>query len=142
MKAVEGTRWKVERIGVKKVYNQFTDKYWIEAKDLDTGEIIKAPSTKLLGEKLGTNKSNIIIRLNGNKREGVPLEVNGKRYLIRRSDQPFPEIKEKINRSTRIQHIPSGKIFNSLREAERELDIGRHIISKCLKTDCGEFKYV
>ena len=133
---------KAEEIGKHKVYNQFTGKdYEIEAKDLDTGEIIRAPSTRLLGEKLGTNKSNIIARLNGNKKEGLPLEVKGKRYLIRRTDRPFPELKEKTNKPQRILHKPSGKIFNSIREAARELRVGRHTVKNCIASpNCEEFK--
>ena len=133
---------KAEEIGKHKIYNQFTGKdYEIEAKDLDTGEIIRAPSTRLLGEKLGTNKSNIIARLNGNKKEGLPLEVKGKRYLIRRTDGPFPELKEKTNKPQRILHKPSGKIFNSIREAARELGVGRHTVKNCIASpNCEEFK--
>ncbi len=133
---------KAETIGKTKIYNQFTSKeYGIEAKDLDTGEIIKAPSTRLLGEKINTNKSNIIARLNGNKKEGLPLEVGAKRYLIRRTDKPFPELKEKFNKPQYILHKPTGKIFSSIREAARELHSSRHRISICLvNPNCEEFQ--
>jgi len=132
---------KAEAIGKYQVYNQYSSKYDIEAKDLETGETITASSTKLLGEKLGTNKSNIIPRLNNNKKEGLPLEINGKRYLIRRTDKPFPKIKEKINKPKRILHIPSGIIFNSLREVERKGIRSRSYVSQCLANpNCEEFK--
>ena len=141
-KMLKSQGWGIEQIGVKQVFNQFSNKYHIEAKDLDTGEIIEAPSTKLLGDKLGTNKSNIIVRLNGNIREGVPLEINDKRYLIRRSDQPFPEMKSKPNQAKRIQYIKTGEVFKSLREAERQTGTRRQLISKCLADNCKNFKYV
>ena len=133
---------KAETIGKTKIYNQFTSKeYGIEAKDLDTGEIIKAPSTRLLGEKINTNKSNIIARLNGNKKEGLPLEIGAKRYLIRRTDKPFPELKEKFNKPQYILHKPTGKIFSSIREAARELHSSRYRISVCLANpNCEEFQ--
>ena len=135
---------KASYIGKVKTYNQFTgDKYKIEAKDLDTGEVIVANSTREMIVKLGgkpSNKSVVIIRLNGNKREGVPLEINGKRYLIRRSDKPWPIIVNKTNKSQPIKHVPTGRVFKSLREAERETGRSRGYISNCvINPMCNEF---
>jgi len=131
-------------IGEHKIYNQnTTDKYKIEAKDLETGEVIVTNSTREMIVALGgkpNNKGIIIIRLNGNKREGLPLEINGKRYLIRRNDKPWPMLKEsKKPKQKKIKVLTTEgiKYFNSLREAERHLPYGRTTLSKLAK-DTGE----
>ena len=138
---------KASYIGKVKTYNQFTgDKYKIEAKDLDTGEVIVTNSTREMIVALGgkpTNKSTIIIRLNGNKREGVPLEINGKKYLIRRSDKPWPDESNKSNSPKNVMYVPTGEIFNSLREAERKTNRSRRSISNCLNNpNCSDYKLV
>jgi len=143
---LEPQGYELIKIAEKEVYNQYSNnKYKIEAKDLDTGEIIVADSTKLMAEKLGLggkNKSQIIFRLNGNKREGLPLEVNGKRYLIRKSTEPWPEIKNKTNKSRKIKDLTTGRIFNSLRELAREYGINRSRVKIKLDTGtCERFVY-
>ena len=134
-------------IGVIKTFNQFTsEKYKVQAKDLDTGKIITVDSTKEMIIALGgspTNKSVIIVRLNGNKREGIPYEIDGKRYLIRKSDEPWPELRNITSKRQSIVHIPTGRIFKSLREAERETNRTRGFITNCIiSLKCTEFKKV
>jgi len=136
--------YEFKTIGEYKIYNQNTiDKYKIEAKDLDTGEVIVANSTREMIVKLGgkpTNKSVIIIRLNGNKREGIPLEVNNRRYLIRRSDKPWPVLREsKKPRQKRVKVLTTEgiKYYNSLREAEKSLPYVRTTLRNMAK-DTGE----
>ena len=121
-------------IGKVKIYNQYSsDKYKIQAKNLSTGEIIEEPSTKKMGERLGVSKSAIITRLNGNKLEGVPLIAkNGSEWLIRKSTEDFPEIKEpKVGKRIPIIVIKNNKemVFNSLREAQNVLGIHRSILA-------------
>ena len=135
---------KASYIGKTKIYNQYTtDKYKIQAKDLDTGKIITANSAREMIMLLGgspTNRSLVIVRLNSNKREGIPLEINNRRYLIRKSTEPWPEIREKVSKSQKIRHVPTGRIFNSLREAERETSRSRGFITSCVyNPKCTEF---
>ena len=123
--------------------NPNNKKYKIEAMDLDTGEVIVADSTRLMAEKLGLkSKSHIIFRLNGNKREGLPLVIGNKKYLIRKSTEPWPEIREKKNESRNIYDNVTGRTFSSLREAARELHVNRATIASDLKGPMLRFKYV
>lgn len=125
-------------IGKTKVYNQHSkDKYHIEAKNLKTEEIVSAPSTKKLAEKINISKSTIINRLNGNQLEGVPaIDKEGNEWLIRRSDMEFPKIKEpKAGKRVPVEVIAiNGKLhFKSLREAAKELNISRTNINRMAK---------
>jgi hypothetical protein len=139
----------IKKISDKKIYNQnTTDKYWIEAMDLDTGEIIREPSTSKMAEKLlgnKKNKSTIIIRLNGNKREGLPLEVNGKRYLIRRDDMPWPKVREtkKPKQKEAIVYFKDNVYkFSSLREAAKQLGLGRTSVRNSKIGEDDKYVYV
>ena len=123
--------------------NPNNKKYKIEAMDLDTGEVLVADSTRLMAEKLGLkSKSHIIFRLNGNKREGLPLIVGDKRYLIRKSTEPWPEIRERKNEARNIYDNVTGRTFSSLREAARELHVSRSTIVSDLRGPMLRFKYV
>ena len=121
-------------IGKVKIFNQYSsDKYKIQAKNLTTGGIIEAPSTKKIAERLNVSKSAIITRLNGNKLEGVPLLAkDGSEWLIRKSTEDFPKIREpKTGKRVPIIVIKDNKetIFNSLREAQNTLGIHRSILT-------------
>ena len=125
-------------IGKVKIYNQYSsDKYKIQAKNLATGEIIEEPSTKKMGERLGVSKTAIISRLNGNNLEGVPLIAkDGSEWLIRKSTEDFPKIKEsKTGKRVPIIVIKDNKetVFNSLREAQNALGIPRTTLASKAK---------
>ena len=136
---IEGFERYFKERGWKFIYKGKTrdnkeEKYKIQAKNLATGEIIEEPSTKKMGERLGVSKSAIITRLNGNHLEGVPLIAkDGSEWLIRKSTEDFPEIKElKVGKRVPVIVIEDDKelVFNSLREAEVYTGISRETLSK------------
>jgi hypothetical protein len=135
-------------ISTIKIYNQSsTDKYNIEAKNLKTNEIIVKNSTRELGEHFGVGKSIFIFRLNGNIREGLPfIAKDGSQWLIRKSNEEWPEVIEPKKVIKKIGYFVKGSLvrtYDSVREAGRDLNLGRGMLTTMLKDEKDvTFKYI
>jgi len=131
----EKQNMELDFIGKHKIYNQnTTDKYRIEAKNLETNEIISEYSTKKMAERLGVSKSAVISRLNGNPREGKPLiDKHGNQWLIRRSDMPFPPVRN-LETGLRLPVLIIKDDYIEKYESLRKASIGTGISRDKLKS--------